>query len=368
MKGTLRIAAAGLAIVSMSLSGCLTLPHRQMEGLAPVAPAPGEAVVLNDLYIVVDASGSMHPPDKYRVAKDLVGQFAIAAPEDYYGVQLNTFGGEWKMDWLNMPMETFDRERLKANVAEIKFLSGSTPLSEALDALAPTMKGRATHSAVLIFSDGMSDPEAALASARGLLLAHPGKLCFHTVQLGCDEPGAALLQQLSALTDCGTNRHADQASNIPGMEALVRDVFFGPLVDNDNDGVPDSRDLCPDTPAGMAVNGYGCHSWGTVYFDTDKADVKRQYKAVLDEVASRMLNTPGACLRVEGHADARNEVEYNQRLSERRCNAVRDALIKRGVGAERLIVNGFSELRPAAPNTSAHNMQLNRRVELIPLP
>ena len=98
----------------------------------------------------------------------------MAAPDDYYGVQLSTFGGEWKMDWLNMPMETFDREHLKANAAEIKFLSGSTPLSEALDALAPTMKGRATHSAVLIFSDGMSDPEAALASARCVVELGPG--------------------------------------------------------------------------------------------------------------------------------------------------------------------------------------------------
>ena len=59
---------------------------------------------------------------------------------------------------------------------------------------------------------------------------------------------------------------------------------------------------------------------------------------------------------------------YNQGLSERRVEAVRKELEERGVNAGRLITTGFSELRPAAPNTSAHNMSLNRRVELIPLP
>ncbi len=368
MKFTMRCVAAGLVAATGMLSGCLTMPRPQMEGVVPVQPGPNETVVLNDLYIVVDASGSMHTPDKFRVAKDLVKSFALVAPEDYYGVQLNTFGSEWKIDWLNMSMETFDRVRLVENANKISFISGSTPLAEALDMLAPTMRGSRTHSAVLIFSDGMSDAGATMASARNLLNQHPGRLCFHTVHLGCEAEGAALMQQLSLLTDCGTTRDAASASHVPGLEMLARDVFFGPYLDSDNDGVPDPRDLCPDSPAGMTVNGYGCHSWGTVYFDTDKSVVKRNQKDVLDYVASRMLNASDLCLRVEGHADSRNEVDYNQRLSERRVDAVRDELIKRGVGAERLITTGFSELRPVAPNTSAHNMQLNRRVELIPLP
>jgi hypothetical protein len=359
----LRLAVLTAFAATGLLSGCLTLPHRNMEGLAPVQPAEGEMVVVNDLYIVVDASGSMHLPDKFRVAKDLVHQFAIAAPDDYYGVQLITFGGEWKMDWLNMSMDTFDRQRLLASTSSIKFLSGSTPLAEALDTLAPGIKGRRTHSAVLILSDGMSDPAAAMASARALLSSHPGELCFHTVHTGCDEPGAALMQEIASLTSCGTHRHADAASSVPGMESLVRDVFFGNFGDDDNDGVPNPRDLCPDSPAGATVNAYGCDSWATVYFDTDKSIVKRNFNQVLDEVAARINASPGVCLRVEGHADSRNEVGYNQGLSERRVEAVRKELEERGVNAGRLITTGSANcapphpipLRTTCPSTAAWN-------------
>lgn len=363
-----RMAALGLLAATSVLTGCLTLPHRDMEKLTPVQPGPGEMVVLNDLYIIVDASGSMHLPSKFRIAKDVTELLADAVPDDYYGVQLLSYGGEWKMDWLNMPMATFDRAKLKDNASRLRFLSGSTPLAEALDSIAPTLKDQRTHSAVLILSDGMSDRGAALASARALLSAHPGRLCFHTIHLGCEEEGAALLQDISGLTDCGTTRHSDALWAKAGIETLVRDIFFGNYGDSDGDGVPDPRDLCPDTPAGMPVNGYGCHTWGTVYFDTDKAVIKKNAKSTLDEVAARINANPGTCLRVEGHADSRNEVEYNQKLSERRVNAVRDALINRGVEPGRLITTGFSELKPAVPNTSAHNMALNRRVELVPLP
>lgn len=63
-----------------------------------------------------------------------------------------------------------------------------------------------------------------------------------------------------------------------------------------------------------------------------------------------------------GHTDSRASIEYNQGLSERRANAVYQVAREAGVVVERVI--GFGELRPIAPNDSAANMQLNRRVEI----
>jgi hypothetical protein len=373
----LRIAAVALLLGGL-LAGCHTVPKTAFEGIGPVLPANGEAITIDELYIIADVSGSMFTPDKFRLEKKLLDAFGKAMPDGNYQVQLDTFGGEWQMDWLRMPLAPFHRGQVATNIDRIRFLAGYTPLSRALDNLREPLAGKGSRAAVLIFSDGQSDNDgAALAAARNLLSLHPGSICFHTVHVGCEEDGADLMQQISMLTSCGTTRHADDISNIIGLENLVRDVFFGPGVsvavsgvvtpgDSDGDGVPDVRDLCPDTPAGERVNGYGCSNWASILFEKDKAYLRGGSDAALDAVVARLAANPGYCLRVEGHADAS---ERNaQHLSQQRAQAVANALVARGAEAGRLIVSGLGATKPAAPATNAPNRQLNRRVELMPLP
>ncbi|MBI1321521.1 MAG: OmpA family protein [Candidatus Hydrogenedens sp.] len=363
-----RVNAWAAAMALLALAGCQTVPPRTIDGLAPVMPGEGEMMTLNDLYVVIDASGSMYPPEKLREAKEVFANFVKAAPDKYFDANLTVFGGEWEMDWIKAPMQPFDRAHFASLADSVKFIAGGTPLSVALADLQPSIAARPLSAAVLILSDGMSDPAGSVAAAKALAAAARGPLCFHTVHFGSEAEGRAVLDEIAAINGCGSSRHADEVDGPIGIEALERDVFFGPWMDGDGDGVPDPIDLCPDTPMGTPVNGYGCHTWGTVYFDTDKSDVKRAYGALLDEVAAKLRANPRMCLRVEGHTDSRAPDEYNQKLSERRAKAVGAALVERGAAEGQLIVEGFSEFRPAQPNTDWQNMQLNRRVELRPLP
>jgi len=361
--------AAAVIALFAAVTGCHTLPSEQMGALAPAAPAEGEMLVLNDLYFITDASGSTFPRSEFATEKDLAGAFVGAMPDTYYDVEFISFGGEWRMDWVTMPLQIFDREQLANMVDQMYYIRGGTPLSTALADTQDTIGARSTHAAVVIYSDGMADPEQTLAQAQALVDASDGTLCFHTVHFGNEAEGRALLDALAELGDgCGTSRHAADISSAEGMDQFVRDVFFGPWIDSDGDGVPDPLDLCPDTPAGSPVNGYGCHTWGTIYFDTDRHYVKSRYDAILDEAAALLRNNPRMCLLVEGHTDSRASGEYNEALSSRRANAVAQELLDRGATEGQLIVNGFSEFQPAAPNTNWRNMQLNRRVELRPLP
>jgi outer membrane protein OmpA-like peptidoglycan-associated protein len=105
-------------------------------------------------------------------------------------------------------------------------------------------------------------------------------------------------------------------------------------------------------------------------FDFDRAEVRPEADAALEEVAQR-VNAAGKRVMVEGHTDAKGTETYNQSLSERRASAVRLALVDRGVSDAQLITRGFGKSRPIASNEHAdgsddpEGRQKNRRVEVV---
>ena len=79
----------------------------------------------------------------------------------------------------------------------------------------------------------------------------------------------------------------------------------------------------------------------------------------LDRVARILKQYPQTRIRVEGHTDSRGTAEYNMKLSQRRADAVANALIQRGVDPVRITTIGFGESQPVSSNAAA-----NRRVEI----
>jgi len=102
-----------------------------------------------------------------------------------------------------------------------------------------------------------------------------------------------------------------------------------------------------------------------ILFDSDAATIRAESRAVLDEVAKLLAAEPSWKLLIEGHTDAQGEEAHNQRLSETRAAAVRDALVGRGVSAARLRAVGFGESRPVSDNATEVGRAQNRRVELV---
>lgn len=100
-----------------------------------------------------------------------------------------------------------------------------------------------------------------------------------------------------------------------------------------------------------------------VLFRTARADVAGRYAAGLARAASRISGNVGT-VRVHGHADARGDEEFNQRLSERRAEAVAAQLRALGVPSQRLIVAGFGSRQPAVKGTDPRSYARNRRVEI----
>lgn len=104
---------------------------------------------------------------------------------------------------------------------------------------------------------------------------------------------------------------------------------------------------------------------GDVLFDTGAATLKPGAATTLDRLAQFMRDYPERSVRIEGHTDSAGSDETNQALSERRAGAVRDALMQRGIEAQRVATVGYGEAQPIASNDSAGGRQQNRRVEIV---
>jgi outer membrane protein OmpA-like peptidoglycan-associated protein len=102
-----------------------------------------------------------------------------------------------------------------------------------------------------------------------------------------------------------------------------------------------------------------------VLFDTGKYTLKTDTQVSLAKVAGILQAYPGLTLQVEGYTDSVGGDDYNQKLSENRANAVRDFLIKQGVGADSITAKGFGKNNPVADNGTAAGRQQNRRVNLV---
>ncbi|OYY81592.1 MAG: hypothetical protein B7Y33_01475 [Hydrogenophilales bacterium 16-62-9] len=188
--------------------------------------------------------------------------------------------------------------------------------------------------------------------------------------------------------------------------------------DSDGDGVVDSKDKCPNTPAGRKVNADGCEldrdgdgivdgadACPDVYaktadgcplpavteaapkpapvpaaepaplprklvlegvnFDYDKATLRQEDLAIIDENAENLKKWGDVDVEIAGHTDNRGNDKYNMHLSQHRAAAVRAYLISKGISADRLTAKGYGESQPVADNNTDEGRAKNRRVELI---
>lgn len=102
-----------------------------------------------------------------------------------------------------------------------------------------------------------------------------------------------------------------------------------------------------------------------VFFETGKANIATGTESTLDKLATFMRDHPDQEVVIEGHTDSRGPEEYNRDLSQRRAEAVKQAMVARGVQSDRLVTRGYGESRPVASNENAGGRQLNRRVEIV---
>jgi outer membrane protein OmpA-like peptidoglycan-associated protein len=104
---------------------------------------------------------------------------------------------------------------------------------------------------------------------------------------------------------------------------------------------------------------------GDVLFDTNQAQLKPGGVREMQKLADVLKDNPQRTVSIEGFTDSTGTASYNQELSERRAESVRDTLAGLGVSADRITTRGYGRRFPVATNGSEAGRQLNRRVEVV---
>jgi outer membrane protein OmpA-like peptidoglycan-associated protein len=102
-----------------------------------------------------------------------------------------------------------------------------------------------------------------------------------------------------------------------------------------------------------------------VNFDFDKSNIRPDAVPVLETACETLKSEPTIDVSCDGYTDSVGTEEYNQRLSERRAEAVRDWLVQCGIASSRLTTRGFGESNPVASNETEEGRAQNRRTELV---
>jgi len=174
------------------------------------------------------------------------------------------------------------------------------------------------------------------------------------------------LEAADLLKDSDGDGVADKLDKCPNTEAGIKVDGSGCPLDVDADGIPDSKDACPTVKGTAALNGCPEFKAGpaiAIQFEFNSSVLKTTAYSTLDKLSSDLKANSSAIVQLDGHASAEGTEEYNMSLSRDGANSVKTYLVNSGIAASRIAVTAYGESRPVASNATEAGRTENRRVE-----
>lgn len=415
---------AGFGCATMPPAKALSYPG--LKPVPP--PSPGHGIKIDNLVVISDISRSMADYGKVGTEKALLSSFNQGIPEGLKNAGMRTFGrSAYYHTVLVQPVEKYDRALLAGLIGDLKAGTGNTPLATALDKALLDLEETKGSIAVLIVSDGENVTRDPIPPALALAEQYGKRICVYAVHIGSSPAGREKLENIVNHIGCGRALAAEELASEDAMSAFIAEVFYGKVVrdsdgdgvydpsdkcpgtpkgvkvdktgcpivvDSDGDGVPDDKDKCPgtpkgvkvdkvgcpldsdgdgvvdyqdkcpDTPKGAPVNAVGCWIVEGINFDYDKADIKPRYHDRLNTAVRILQKNPTMKIEIQGHTDSKGSDAYNQALSERRADSVKNYIVSAGVDSARVSMRGLGEKKPIASNDTPEGRAQNRRIEI----
>lgn len=353
------------------MTGCTVLPPKTgftPQDLSSKINSGEYQAKVDSFYVVMDASSSMNEPykgnvhtgyPKFDIEKDLLDRMNRTLPAMDIMSGMTAFGLHPKVsDQLAINVfgpETYSEQRFADGLARVSTAGGTTPMALGIDEAGSMLEGTRGDAALIVFGDGQQTSYDAVSSAQALKNKYGDRFCIYSVWIGDEPEGKALMDKLADVGECGFSTTADEIMSADGMADFVEQVFLAK---------GKARPKPPPPPPAPAPQ----ITWvlSDVNFDFNKWDLRQDAKQTLDRDIQILKENPQLRVEIQGHTDSIGNEAYNQQLSEKRAESVKNYLIQQGISRDRLTSKGYGESRPRFPNDTEENRFRNRRVEMVP--
>lgn len=348
--------------VSMILGLCLFLVA------APQAFGKMEKIKKAETFVLFpDYSGSMGLKDgktgkkKITLAKEFMTDFNKEVPSELsYQAGLATFAPYA----VKYGPTFYNRDQMDDAVMgineDISIFGRRTNMTDGFNEITPLLGPTPKKAAVVLISDGEHNKgDSPVAAARSLYNAYSGQVCIHVVSFADSAGGQNLLDEIAGLNSCSVSVSGyDLLEDGAAMKMFVKDVLY---VEQEVAEAPKPAPAPAPVPEPVFEE---VITFRNVTFDFDSARIKDEMAPILEQAALIISERTGDTIVVEGHTDSTGSDEYNQGLSERRAQSVKEFLSNNGVPARNIETVGYGESRPKFTNETSEGRALNRRVEI----
>ena len=259
------------------------------------------------------------------------------------------------------------------NLATLVGLTFKFGAHEQKPAPEPAEEAPVTATVVDTDGDGVADaddsckqtPAGVKVDAKGCALDSDGDGVADHLDSCPMTPKGVKVDSKGCALDSDNDGVADHLDNCPTTPAGAAVNEKGCQLDSDNDGVVDALDKCPNSEPFVAVDRNGCaeNIILDINFETASAVIDEAHSPKLKKYIDFMKRNTEYDVTIIGHTDSKGSATFNQKLSEKRAQAVKAALVDGGVEADRVKAVGKGEAEPIADNGTAAGMAKNRRIE-----
>lgn len=177
--------------------------------------------------------------------------------------------------------------------------------------------------------------------------------------------GAGVGAVIGAATGGGGGRRTAAGAALGGIAGAVAGNIWSTRMENQKRAMEQATQGTGVQVSQTADNRLKLDIPSDISFDTNRADIKPNFRPILDKFAASLVENPSTFVTIVGHTDNTGSDSINDPLSVERAARTRDYLVTRGVAAARFTVEGRGSHEPVASNNSEAGRAKNRRVEIF---
>ena len=314
---------------------------------------------VDNFVILVDQSGSMFMEHKERkeVKAALVKKMLLSMNQRIPELGFNAaIQGFYPQETLIGPL-SYSRYFFEQEIEKLpekgQVFGNLTPLGIEMQALDKVMNGFSGKTSVIVVSDGEANEGEDPYKAARYLHNEYTNICFDVISFADTPEGEETLRKINSLGTCTFADGEEMLSDVVAIESFLSKVLYLEVED-----VATEEMKVQEVAPNIITVGGG-------YFGFNSAEINEAaWTAIANVVIEKLAENPGSSLIIEGHSDSTGASDYNQNLSERRAQAVKDFFASKGIPSASMTTVAYGETMPRVSNTTPEGRAVNRRVDI----